>query len=770
MSTQFLRWAWLTPWLALPAFGAVQQAPQRHALVETVSQPAPSQAVLDRVHHHANQDRWQRVYTQETDQAFWVRGKTYKASFDAGGATYYPLLGPDKPRLYGFGLGSPSLSVGGEAVALEAAVVPLGTDSEVRYDRGPMTEWYRLGTESIEQGFTLHAPLPAGPLTVAIPVRSELQPESFQGGFLFQNAFGGVHYGAATVLDAAGRSASVPTHWRQGQLQIEVPESFLAEAQWPVTIDPVIATIAVDAWSDDLTKPDIAYDVTHNRVLITYEESAAGADHDIYWTLVNLSDLTISFNGYWDNTTQDWYRPRVANNNFSDSFLVVAERDFGSLKDVGYRIIHANTGIQGNLQGVSSAEFVSNEMPDVGGEVTLSDPSYWLVTWIEDNFAGQRRVRATRINQAGACLFDYRLIYGGAAPANEPAVSHSADTDGAFNLVYTVGSVGSRTIRGATMDWTGTVFYPDHLVANLAGDLANPKVTGNLLSQASQFLVVFEEIQGPGIVDIVGTVCQGGATLFAQNLTDQAGLNLSAVRRNPNVDHDGERFGVVWSEDVGGGNFDVLASTYALAGSNLCESESRVALHNGGQPGAERSPSICSFYGSCGPCGSTYATWSLQETSANIYAAHYQLAPTQCVGRAYCNPAVANSTGLIGRILAIGSHVAGGNPLTLSADQLPPNQFGYFVCGTGVNSLIPPGSQGRLCVGGALGRYNRNASEILNSGASGSFQLSIDTLAMPTNPNQVVMAGQNWYFQAWHRDLNPGQTSNFTRATEVQFD
>lgn len=770
MLPSFARLALLAPWLALPALGAPPQATERYPLEGTTVHEPPSEDVLGQV-RALRQDRWDRVYTQQTEDAFWARGKTFKASFGRDGATYYPLLGPDKPRLFGFGLRSPRLTVGGEPITLDAEASPSGAESEVSYERGPLTEWYRLKPNSIEQLFTLDAPLGDGALTVTIPVETELEPAPFQGGFLFQNEFGGVHYGAATVLDSGGNEESAKTRWVDGNLQIEVSEAFLASAQWPVTIDPLIVTWTVDTWSDDLTKPDIAYDLENDRVLITYEESASGADRDIYWTLVDLSTLTSSLGGYWDSTTDNWSAPRVANNNFSDSFLIVAEEDFGTYRNIGYRVVNASTGVQGNIQGVSAVEFVSNEMPDVGGEVVNVDPSYWMVTWVEDDFSGNRRVVGTRVNQNGQCMFDNLRLYSGSAPANDPAVCNSAGAIGEFNVVYSVGTPGTRDIRGASVLWNGTITQADHLVYSLpGGDLAHPRVSGNLESAGGRFMVVSEQDWGPGGIAIRANICFGATTLFSQNLSEQGGIDVFGLRSDPSVDHDGERFGVTWSEGLVAGNSIVLASTYALAGSNLCQSDPLVPLRGSTNPSHEVSPTICSLFGAGGPSGSTYVAWSAEDSSANIYAAHYRLNPTNCVGKAYCNPALPNSSNRIGRILAIGSHVAGGNPLTLTADNLPPNEFGFFLCATGTASGIPPNSQGRLCLGGTIGRYSRNSSEILSSGPSGSFSLGIDTLAMPTFPTQPAMAGQVWRFQAWHRDLNPTQTSNFTRATEVRFD
>ena len=32
-----------------------------------------------------------------------------------------------------------------------------------------------------------------------------------------------------------------------------------------------------------------------------------------------------------------------------------------------------------------------------------------------------------------------------------------------------------------------------------------------------------------------------------------------------------------------------------------------------------------------------------------------------------------------------------------------------------------------------------------------------------------ILAGETWNFQGWHRDHNPGSTSNFTQAVSAGF-
>ncbi|MEZ6018417.1 MAG: hypothetical protein R3F49_25200 [Planctomycetota bacterium] len=135
----------------------------------------------------------------------------------------------------------------------------------------------------------------------------------------------------------------------------------------------------------------------------------------------------------------------------------------------------------------------------------------------------------------------------------------------------------------------------------------------------------------------------------------------------------------------------------------------------------------------------------------------------------YCN-AEANSTSCFGRLNASGSPLVGANSLALSATKLPANAFGFFLTSRDQGSTFPVNnSQGRLCLGGFIGRYV-GPGQIKNSGAAGTFSLAIDLTSMPQPfGSAAVQPGETWNFQAWHRDANPALTSNFTDAVSVMF-
>lgn len=136
----------------------------------------------------------------------------------------------------------------------------------------------------------------------------------------------------------------------------------------------------------------------------------------------------------------------------------------------------------------------------------------------------------------------------------------------------------------------------------------------------------------------------------------------------------------------------------------------------------------------------------------------------------YC-PAAPNSTGTVGSLTGAGSGLIAQNNVVLTASSLPTFAFGYFIVGPERNFVVmPAGSAGNICVGGAIGRYV-GPGQIQNSGASGSISISVDANAIPAPQGPFAVApGQELHFQAWHRDSIAGVPgSNFTGGLTVLF-
>ena len=139
------------------------------------------------------------------------------------------------------------------------------------------------------------------------------------------------------------------------------------------------------------------------------------------------------------------------------------------------------------------------------------------------------------------------------------------------------------------------------------------------------------------------------------------------------------------------------------------------------------------------------------------------LCTTNPIGMSYCGPAVANSTGSPGVITADGSTLILSNRVVLTAAQLPPGEFGYFLVSRIQGNFMPPNSNGFICLSGDIGRYNANV------GQGPTFSLLIDLNDLPTNApgSQQTLPGERLNFQAWYRDI--GGSNNFTDGLNITF-
>jgi hypothetical protein len=153
-------------------------------------------------------------------------------------------------------------------------------------------------------------------------------------------------------------------------------------------------------------------------------------------------------------------------------------------------------------------------------------------------------------------------------------------------------------------------------------------------------------------------------------------------------------------------------------------------------------------------------------------------------GQIACDPAALHSGGDYAKISAT-PPLVGVSVAHLEVVDGPVNQFGYFLVST---SLVEPGvavSNGFLCMGTPIGRYNpssalNNGNPALNSvgqfDAGGVLQnlagtsssgTGYDVVAqVPNPPGGTIVPGTTFYFQLWFRDA---QRSNFSTAVGITF-
>ena len=182
----------------------------------------------------------------------------------------------------------------------------------------------------------------------------------------------------------------------------------------------------------------------------------------------------------------------------------------------------------------------------------------------------------------------------------------------------------------------------------------------------------------------------------------------------------------------------------------------------------------------------TAGTVDLQDLSNNsgpptfgfvfgVYLIRGNSAPSGApLGTASCAHGIPNSKGETSFLVANGnaSQSGGGYSLRLVARDLPRGQFGYFLASQATAApTTPPGSQGQLCLGGPILRIHPSVARVSETGMM-AWEVdvnNVDSLGAGVPGFDVIQAGQTWSFQAWHRDRNPGPTSNFTEMLSVSF-
>ena len=119
---------------------------------------------------------------------------------------------------------------------------------------------------------------------------------------------------------------------------------------------------------------------------------------------------------------------------------------------------------------------------------------------------------------------------------------------------------------------------------------------------------------------------------------------------------------------------------------------------------------------------------------------------------------------------AFGLTSVGANDVTLTASNLPPNQFGIFIV-SAVQGFVPGAggtSNGNLCLGGAIGRYVGPGQILPLVARVSSPSPSTSARSPRAAARRRRMAGDTWNFQAWYRD-GVGLGSNFTDGIEIVF-
>ncbi len=436
----------------------------------------------------------------------------------------------------------------------------------------------------LEWDFVLaHAPAIAGDLRIEATVEARGPPGRTGNEWRWPaGKRRSVTMGELVVVDATGRELyrALPDV-RGYELALRVPASVLADASYPLTIDPVVspeyAVADPRAGTNSAAQeaPAVAFDGTN--YLVVWSDWRNGQDADIYGARVSTSGTVldafalpistaaedqrhpaVSFSGtnylvVWEDnrvfdddiygarvstagdvldaagipisTRAGWqFNPAVAWNG-EDSFLVVWE-DWGSDEiqepDIyGRRVSASGTPLSPSTIQISIA--VDNQrFPQLA-----FDGTNFLVVW--DDLRGEGyQVWGARVSKTGVVQETNGIKLSGTDHARTPVVSFGGGT---YLVAWRAEDEDTgEQIRGSLVSVAGVVNPASISISQVLGEALAPAVASN----GTEFLVAWGEGDADDVVDLVGArVTAAGAVLDPSGLPLAADIGLAFDLNDP---------------------------------------------------------------------------------------------------------------------------------------------------------------------------------------------------------------------------------------------
>jgi len=716
-------------------------------------------------------ERYARVHW-DTDEhgAIWVRGRTYKARFGSEGATYFPLFGSNQPRHFPLELTLASATSAGQAIPLSPITSVVRDGERVVIERGVIDEVYEIGVEGVEQTFVI-SERPAGGLELVVGLRSEMTRGERADGFEFANEFGAVRYGRAFVREESGVKRALVTRLVAGGVQIDVEADYLASAQFPLTVDPLITTFDVDTTTFDNFAPDVAFDATTYRYLYVYEETVTATDHDVYSQVISLTGVA-GPGAYVDSSTTDWRGPSVGNLNAYDQFLVAGS--VGNVVGFSSRIVRGRTTpatgpTYGTVFNISTTVDSTGHKTNVsvGGDPFSGFPAYYCVAFEREWSPTDHDILARLVTNTGTLVGASVLPIANTSPQHDMLPSVSKGNSGIrWNIAWQRDITSTNgDIHAAQVEWDGSaITTPNFVVSAGSSDDTRPSASTSLT--AGSYAVVWERyFATTSDHDIYAASITGGTVGPITSLSFIEGTTLFEDQREPAVDSDGQHFTVTYAETYLSSlaDYDIYVSAFHILAGAIAVSEAHVpfAFLNGTQI----EPTIVSQV-STGGTGPGYAlgwTDATIATNRNIEGGLYNSPiggpiSSFCAGDGTGTACPCGNSGLPGNgcassvnpnganLSATGSAGIGLDSLVLSGSGMPNSSALYFQGTTrlngGLGSLF---GDGLRCAGGSIIRLGTKVNASGGSQYPAAGDPSISVRGLVTSPGTRT-------YQVWYRN------------------
>ena len=230
------------------------------------------------------------VHSGTAAHSTWAAGVGFKASFHDGFA-FYPELGPSYPENLPLQWRTTAVVVGGESLSLSPSPELHTSDWRVDWQHAGWREVYDIRANGVEQMFVIEQrPARAGDLVISGRVATRLRAVRTPRGhqkLLFVDDAGRpiLEYGHAFAIDAAGRRVAAETSFDGEQIALTVDGDWLAQASFPVTVDPLTSPVLLSQLTTaTIDSTDVCTELTATQARNTvtvFTRVFAANDHDV---------------------------------------------------------------------------------------------------------------------------------------------------------------------------------------------------------------------------------------------------------------------------------------------------------------------------------------------------------------------------------------------------------------------------------------------------------------------------------------------------------
>ncbi len=328
------------------------------------------------------------IHAADEDGSLWASRDAYKVDFGVDGPMFYPVLGADAPEHLPVGWRTTAVTADGEPLPIESTATR-HDDWRLDYDRGSWCESYDVRADGLEQSFLIRALPAAGDLVIRGELTGALHakprsPRHDRLELMDANGRTIAHYGEAIAVDAAGRETTVTTAVSGDTVELRVDGAWLAGAELPVTVDPLLAAHAVASGVSPVLATAVAHDDINNELLFVYARAVTTSDQDIY-ARIAPDDFSTSYTVYTDLlATVDTSNPSCAFVGATRRFVAAFERTLvgSTYTSITVAVIPARSrSVTSMVLSRAPASSTVERHPAVGGTYAQNPGNYAAIAY-----------------------------------------------------------------------------------------------------------------------------------------------------------------------------------------------------------------------------------------------------------------------------------------------------------------------------------------------------------------------------------------------------